>query len=225
MADEEEEKPFAIERAKSGRAKCKKCKCPLEKDAVRIAKLVSNPFSEGSKMKAWHHLSCLFEVFAKQRASTKRIEDPEEDISGWDSLPEEDKKLVLEKLEEFEKSSPLKTTKPKATAKKKEIQTTPKKMAVTPTASPGKKKTPKDASRKEENRVTVEDHETSELDDKIAVGNKDPTKDDLFREFRRICANVANVDAYTEKTAIIKKMFTHGSSGGEYLVMTLWKIR
>ena len=104
MSDEEQEesqKPFAVERAKTGRAKCKKCKCPIDKDNVRIAKIMRNPFGEGT-MKAWHHITCLFDVFAKQRASTKRIDNPEEDINGWDDLTDEDKDLVLKKLEEFE---------------------------------------------------------------------------------------------------------------------------
>lgn len=101
--EKEEEKPFAVERAKTGRAKCKKCKCPIEKDTVRIAKLVANPFSDG-KMKAWHHLSCLFEVFAKQRAATKRIDDPEQDISGWRDLCDEDRAEVLRRIDEFESS-------------------------------------------------------------------------------------------------------------------------
>lgn len=99
--EQEEEKPFAIERAKTGRAKCKKCKCPIDKDQVRIAKLMANPFGEG-KMKSWHHVSCIFEVFTRQRATTKRIENPEEDISGWGELCSEDKDIVLEKLAEFE---------------------------------------------------------------------------------------------------------------------------
>lgn len=101
---EEEQKPFAVERAKTGRAKCKKCKCPIDKDCVRLAKVMRNPFGDGT-MKCWHHVTCLFEVFAKQRASTKRIDDPEEDISGWDDLDEEDKDIVLKKLEEFNKNS------------------------------------------------------------------------------------------------------------------------
>lgn len=103
MDEQESEKPFAIEKAKTGRAKCKKCKLPIDKDTVRIAKLMANPFGEG-KMKAWHHVNCLFEVFAKQRATTKRLEDPEEDVDGWDRLEEEDQKIVIEHLEEFDKN-------------------------------------------------------------------------------------------------------------------------
>lgn len=101
--EKEEEKPFAVERAKTGRAKCKKCKCLIDKDTLRIAKLVASQFGDG-KMKAWHHVTCLFEVFAKQRATTKRIDDPEEDIAGWHDLCEEDRKIILQKNEEFENS-------------------------------------------------------------------------------------------------------------------------
>lgn len=43
------------------------------------------------------------------------------------------------------------------------------------------------------------------------------SKDDSFREFRRVCNNIANADAYTDKTAIIKRMFTKGTQGGKYL--------
>lgn len=100
----DQDKPFVVERAKSGRAKCKKCKCTIEKDELRMGKLVVSFFSEGKLMPAWHHVTCLFEVFAKQRATTKRIDDPEEDVKGWEQLSDEDKQIILEKLEELEKS-------------------------------------------------------------------------------------------------------------------------
>jgi len=101
---QEEEKPFAVERAKTGRAKCKKCKCPIEKGEIRIAKYVASFFSDGKLMPAWHHVTCLFEVFAKQRATTKRIDDPAEDVKDWEQLSDDDKKVILDKLEAFEKS-------------------------------------------------------------------------------------------------------------------------
>ncbi|XP_011635363.1 DNA ligase 3-like [Pogonomyrmex barbatus] len=101
---QEEEKPFAVERAKTGRAKCKKCKCPIEKDQIRIGKFVTNFFSEGKLMPAWHHVTCLFDVFAKQRATTKKIDDPAEDVKGWDQLSDDDRKVILDKLVEFEKT-------------------------------------------------------------------------------------------------------------------------
>lgn len=101
---QKEEKPFAVERAKTGRAKCKKCKCAIEKGEIRIAKYVSSFFSDGKLMPAWHHVTCLFDVFMKQRATTKKIDDPAEDVKGWEQLPDDDKKVILDKLEAFEQS-------------------------------------------------------------------------------------------------------------------------
>lgn len=80
---------------------------------------------------------------------------------------------------------------------------TPRKAAGPSGSSPKKtveKKKTEQTSRKEdrEERQTV------------------PSKDDAFREFRRVCSNVADVDAYTDKTAIIKRMFTQGADGGKH---------
>ncbi|XP_043252498.1 DNA ligase 3 [Colletes gigas] len=207
MSDEEreEEKPFAVERAKTGRAKCKKCKCPIEKDAVRIAKLMSNPFGDG-KMKAWHHLTCLFEVFARQRATTKRIDNPEEDISGWDDLPDEDKNVIRQKIEDFENSSPFKT--PKA---KKPDSVSPRKRKEAPKNTiPSAGKKPK-KTKKESSASSNED-----LPGTSSSKRTVSSKDDSFSEFQRVCNDVANVDAYTEKTAIVKRMLTKGSDGGGF---------
>ncbi|KMQ90451.1 dna ligase 3 [Lasius niger] len=99
-----EEKPFAVERAKTGRAKCKRCKCTIEKGEMRIGKYVTSFFADGKLMPAWHHVACLFEAFAKQRATTKRIDDPAENVKGWEQLSDDDRKIILDKLEEFEKS-------------------------------------------------------------------------------------------------------------------------
>ena len=50
-------------------------------------------------MKLWYHRDCLFESFKRARATTKKIEDPEQDIENWDDVEEEDKKKILELLE------------------------------------------------------------------------------------------------------------------------------
>ena len=202
MSDEEkeDEKPFAVERAKTGRAKCKKCKCPIDKDTVRIAKLMANPFADG-KMKAWHHLSCLFEVFAKQRASTKRIDDPEQDISGWDDLCDEDKDAILQKIEEFENSCPSKT---KAAANE---STCSKKRKVVDSSSPKKKS----KQSKDEGPTSSSVDQKSNSSTKAEEVSRGSSKDDAFHEFQRLCDHLAKVDAYTEKTAIVRKMLTKGS--------------
>lgn len=101
---QQEEKPFAVERAKTGRAKCKRCKCPIEKGEIRIAKYVASFFSDGKLMPAWHHVTCMFDAFTKQRASTRRIDDPAEDIKGWEELSDDDRKIIRDKLQQLEKS-------------------------------------------------------------------------------------------------------------------------
>lgn len=43
-------------------------------------------------------------------------------------------------------------------------------------------------------------------------------KDDSFREFRRLCADIAEENSYTGKTAIVKKFITKGISGGIIII-------
>ncbi|XP_011338328.1 DNA ligase 3 isoform X3 [Ooceraea biroi] len=197
---QQEEKPFAVERAKTGRAKCKRCKCAIEKGEIRVAKYVTSFFSDGKLMPAWHHVTCMFEVFAKQRATTRRIDDPAEDVKGWEELSDDDKKVILDKLEELEKSFPAKVAKKPATPRK----------AGGPSGSSLKKTT--DQTPKKVTTIDKEKREEKDREERQKV----PSKDDSFREFRRVCSNVADVDAYTDKSAIIKRMFTQGSHGGGF---------
>lgn len=41
-------------------------------------------------------------------------------------------------------------------------------------------------------------------------------RDDSFREFRRLCADIAEENSYTGKTAIVTKFITKGTSGGNF---------
>lgn len=99
MSDTEEERVFEIEVAKNGRAGCKKCKQKCLQGETRIAKIVPNPFSDG-KMKNWHHVDCLFEMFKKQRATTKRIES-EDDILGFDLISDDEQNIIKKKIREL----------------------------------------------------------------------------------------------------------------------------
>lgn len=59
MSDVESEvkeiKPFAIDRAKSGRANCKKCKSCCDAKELRIARQnANNPFNKDVPMKNWY---------------------------------------------------------------------------------------------------------------------------------------------------------------------------
>lgn len=85
------ENRFMIGYAKMGTSGCKKCKTKIEKGALRIAKVVANPFtSEGGDMKQWHHPACLFDTFKRARATTKKVEEPD-DLEGFGELKQEDK--------------------------------------------------------------------------------------------------------------------------------------
>ncbi|KAL1509486.1 hypothetical protein ABEB36_004211 [Hypothenemus hampei] len=99
MSDTEEERIFEVEIAKNGRAGCKKCKQKCLQGEMRIAKIVTNPFADG-KMKNWHHVDCLFEVFKKQRSATKRIET-DQDIIGFDVLQSDQQKVIQNKIKDL----------------------------------------------------------------------------------------------------------------------------
>ncbi|CRL04761.1 CLUMA_CG017821, isoform A [Clunio marinus] len=97
MSDSEqaEVKPFAIERAKQGRANCKKCKTQCESGSLRIARInPNNPFGS-TPLKMWYHFDCFFEV--KISKATKFITCSDE-IDGWNSLSADDKKSIIEKI-------------------------------------------------------------------------------------------------------------------------------
>ncbi|XP_059472585.1 DNA ligase 3 [Neocloeon triangulifer] len=115
------ERPFAVDRAKTGRSGCKVCKQKIESGTLRIARIQSNPFGgDGSTMKAWHHVPCLFTALSKARATTRRIENPEEDIEGWDQISQEDKDEIQAQLEDMPAPKTPKTKAPAAKAKEKE---------------------------------------------------------------------------------------------------------
>ena len=95
MADGAEDKPFLVEYAAQGRAKCKTCKQQIEKSVTRIGKLVSNPFSEdGGMMKQWYHVSCIFDALSRARATTKKIESTD-DLGGFENLKDDDQSKIL----------------------------------------------------------------------------------------------------------------------------------
>uniref|UniRef100_A0A1B6C8P5 DNA ligase n=1 Tax=Clastoptera arizonana TaxID=38151 RepID=A0A1B6C8P5_9HEMI len=177
MADEtisvaEDQKPFALDRSKTGRACCKKCKQKIDVGTIRIAKIVPSPFGSGL-MKSWYHMNCILEVFAKQRKTTRKIESVD-DLEGWNSLSKEDQKEVLSHLDLPDDGRISK------------LNTTP-----VPTLKP----------------------EPSTSTSKITSSSYDEMhKDNSFREFRRLCADVANASSYLKKTSIVKEFFTNGSN-------------
>ena len=64
MGDGSTQYRWYVDRAKTGRAGCKKCKQTIEAKALRMAKAAPSPFGSGEQMmKQWHHIDCMFQVF------------------------------------------------------------------------------------------------------------------------------------------------------------------
>lgn len=80
--------PHEIQRAASGRAKCRACKLPITKDTLRLGEEVPNPFGEG-EAKHWYHLRC------------GALRRPEAFLDALDALPDE----LSSEVSEGEKSS------------------------------------------------------------------------------------------------------------------------
>jgi len=180
---------FSIDYAKR-QAGCKKCKQKIEKGEVRIAKITASPFSDDGEMKNYHHPACMFETFKKARATTKIIEDPS-DLEGWSDIKPEDREPVLQLIKEIERSSPKKAATPK-----KGAAGTPKKPAAkTSNSFPPSPETEEASGSSNWTRPAVNpDH-----------------KDNSFREFRRLCASIADTPGYLDKSALVEKWFSKGT--------------
>lgn len=49
---------------------------------------------DGGDMKQWFHPACMFETFVRARATTKKIEDPD-DVEGFADLDQDGKDVIL----------------------------------------------------------------------------------------------------------------------------------
>ncbi|KAI1903709.1 hypothetical protein AGOR_G00030010 [Albula goreensis] len=214
------EQRFCVEYAKRGTAGCKKCKDKIMKGLVRIGKIVPNPFSESAgEMKEWYHVKCIFEKLERARATTKKIEDIT-DLEGWEELQDEDKDLINKHVGELAaktNASPKKKVQaklnnsggisapladPTINAPRKFSGFTAAK-AGTSTSSPGPSPSPSPAKPSQGSALSTQ--------------MCDPThKDCLLREFRKLCAMVADKNSYNVKTQIIQDFLRKGSGGDKF---------
>nr|XP_060622654.1 DNA ligase 3 [Anolis sagrei ordinatus] len=202
------EQRYCVDYAKRGTAGCKKCKEKLLKGTVRIGKVVPNPFSEsGGDMKEWYHVKCAFEKLERARATTKRIEDLT-DLEGWEELQEPEKEMINQHIAELSSKA----------------SNTPKKKAVVQAKiSPGgqitsPKKTPAASSDppKKFSGFTAKPGGPEAFPAKgtLSVQRCDPKhKDCLLREFRKLCAAVAEKPGYNVKTQIVQDFLQKGATG------------
>ncbi|XP_065709119.1 DNA ligase 3 [Patagioenas fasciata] len=210
-AEDMAEQRYCVDYAKRGTAGCKKCKEKIVKGMVRIGKIVPNPFTEsGGDMKEWYHVKCIFEKLEKARATTKKIEDIT-DLEGWEELQDGEKELINKHISEA-------NSKAGSTPKKKVIvqakltatgQLTTKDPLALITPSP-KKFSGFTAKPKNSEDVSANSSHKSSLSAKQC----DPKhKDCLLREFRKLCAMVAEKPSYNVKTQIIQDFLKKGSGG------------
>ncbi|NXE82216.1 DNLI3 ligase, partial [Cochlearius cochlearius] len=213
------EQRYCVDYAKRGTAGCKKCKEKIVKGMVRIGKIVPNPFTEsGGDMKEWYHVKCIFEKLEKARATTKKIEDIT-DLEGWEELQDGEKELINKHISEAN-SKAASTPKKKVIVQAKLTATgqlttkdplaliapSPKKFsgftATSYVFDAAKPKNLEDVSANASHKAT------------LSAKQCDPKhKDCLLREFRKLCAMVAEKPSYNVKTQIIQDFLKKGSGG------------
>ena len=102
-------------------------------------------------------------------------------------------------IKETERTSPKKTTTPKKTA-------TPKKVA-SGTPKEAKNSTVKTSPQASNAQKDESENPTSWLRPEVNPGHKDNS----FREFRRLCANIADTPGYLDKSALVEKWLSKGT--------------
>ncbi|KAM8834865.1 DNA ligase 3 [Synchiropus picturatus] len=211
------EQRFLVEYAKRGTAGCKKCKDKIQKGIVRIGKVVPNPFSESAgDMKEWYHVKCIFEKLERARATTKKIEDIT-DLEGWEELQDEDKALINKHVSDLMakvNASPKKKVQAKLNTSGQAMGppadptvNAPRKFSGFTAAKAGMSSSPGPSSS------PAKPGQGSALSTQLC----DPQhKDCLLREFRKLCAMVAENNSYNVKTQIIEKFLRKGSGGDKF---------
>uniref|UniRef100_A0A8C1CG11 DNA ligase n=1 Tax=Cyprinus carpio carpio TaxID=630221 RepID=A0A8C1CG11_CYPCA len=206
------EQRYCVEYAKRGTAGCKKCKDKIMKGLVRIGKIVPNPFSESAgEMKEWYHVKCIFEKLERARATTKKIDDITE-LEGWEELQDDDKELINKHVSEL-------AAKGNSTPKKKvQAKLNNSGQLSAPLADPTV-----NAPRKFSGFTGTTPRDPGPSPAKPTQGSAfstqlcDPNhKDCLLREFRKLCAIVAEKSGYNAKTEIIRDFLTKGSGGDKF---------
>jgi len=192
------ENRFCVDYGKR-QAGCKKCKKKIEKGEVRIAKITANPFNDEGDMKNYHHPACIFETFAKARATTKIVEDPG-DLEGWAEINQPDKDIILALLRENNAlRSEKKTTPKKATpAKASKLESSKKKS--TEKADKQKSKSPEIVNGKPDSKPVPR-----------PLTGEPQHPDSSFKQFQRICIKMSDNPSYLKKTEILDNFFRKGT--------------
>uniref|UniRef100_A0A672M2E3 DNA ligase 3-like n=1 Tax=Sinocyclocheilus grahami TaxID=75366 RepID=A0A672M2E3_SINGR len=210
------EQRYCVEYAKRGTAGCKKCKDKIMKGLVRVGKIVPNPFSESAgEMKEWYHLKCIFEKLERARATTKKINDITE-LEGWEELQDEDKELINKHVSELAakaNASPKKKAQAKLNNSGQLSAPLSDPTVNAPRKFSGFTATKAGSSSSSPGPSPAKPTQGSALSAQLCDPNH---KDCLLREFRKLCALVAEKSSYNAKTEIIRDFLTKGSGGDKF---------
>ncbi|KAM6911129.1 DNA ligase 3 isoform 1-T2 [Lycodopsis pacificus] len=221
------EQKFIVEYAKRGTAGCKKCKDKIPKEVVRIGKVVPNPFSESAgEMKEWYHVKCIFEKLERARATTKKIEDIT-DLEGWEELEDQDKEIINKHVSDLMakvNASPKKKVQAKMNTSGQLMAppadpsvNAPRKFSGFTAAKAGSSGSSSSSSSPGPSSSSSSATATASQGSPLSAQLCDPQhKDCLFREFRKLCATVAEHNSYNVKTQIIEKFLRKGSGGDKF---------
>ncbi|XP_063958511.1 poly [ADP-ribose] polymerase 1-like [Lytechinus pictus] len=94
--------PFRVEYAKSNRASCKSCRNKIDKESLRLAKMVQSPVFDG-KIPNWFHFHCFFK---------RNKPESQADIGGFPSLRWDDQQRIKETLSGKKPGGSLKSADP-----------------------------------------------------------------------------------------------------------------
>ncbi|XP_069767007.1 DNA ligase 3 isoform X2 [Narcine bancroftii] len=190
------EQRYCVDYAKRGTAGCRKCREKLPKGSVRLGRIVPNPFSEGAEMKEWYHIKCMFEKLERARLSTKKIDDIT-DLEGHEELQDPERDLINQHIKELAVKNGLLSSKVKASPSQPTVITpSPRKFS----GFSAKAGTPSD--------------KPSTSGSAPSIVTCDPNhKDCSLREFRKLCAMIADKPSYNTKTQIIQDFLKKGTGG------------
>ena len=78
--------PHLIERAPTGRAKCRSCGAAITKDTLRLGEAVPNVYADtdGAESRHWHHLACA--AFRRPEALLQAVEGCELTLPDREAL-------------------------------------------------------------------------------------------------------------------------------------------
>ncbi|XP_046572186.1 DNA ligase 3-like [Haliotis rubra] len=91
---------FNVSYALSARSICRHCRKYIDKKALRIGQSIPNHYDEDNRgwdnLIYYYHAVCMFKKFDQDKPKDMKIKSPDDISYGFDNLKQEDKKTILE---------------------------------------------------------------------------------------------------------------------------------